>query len=887
MTRTVRRAGQSKFLSLFLLTVTGSSLLALGCSSKVQLGNADDAGAGGGQTVGGSSSILATGGNGSPAGGSSAVGTGDAQSSFQMLPAGRVSGIDLLLMIDNSASMADKQATLAQAVPQLLGQLAQPRCIDAQGNYTGAIAQLGAASPCATGTPEFNPINNIHIGIVTSSLGDHGANSICSPGALTQYLDPTTNQPIVQPPDVNDKSHLVGTLERASAARADAQSTYAKLNSMGFLEWGNAQFPSPGAADLTAASQIFKDLVASTHELGCGFESQLESWFRFLIDPVPPVLPIGSPNSTNHYTSRIGSDDELLNQRAAFLRPDSMVAIIMLTDENDCSIRDTDVGWVSATTSSLITRGSDQCASNPNDRCCYSCTAGAPSGCANSCNPAGTAVDDGIYQSNIRCWNQKRRFGYEFLYPLSRYVVALTKPELCPDQSFGDMDCDCTRAKELGAGCEPGSRRMPNPLYSTTVGTLNNGQTIAGYPSGATRIDNSRVFLAGIVGVPWQDIGSVGSDGTLKYIPVTDPAWTETGSGAQPVNPPAAGGGGIWDMIYGNDNANVAPKDVHMVESIVPRTDLPGPTAAANADPINGHEFNTARTDLEYACTYTLPTPRPCACTAGDSYAACKYLHPNDCCDQSFQADGAGGPGGDYNKPLCNRTTQVAAKAYPGLREIAVLHDYATSASAASKGNSVVASICPKDLTSAATSAGYGYNPAVSALMERVQQSLKPSCLPREIPVANATGSVECTVLEAVPAAKLGGRTCSDFCAANHGAVPTSAAAADATIELRYLHRCDSSGTDSCASMCFCELPQEKDANLTACQTVTDGSDVSLPPGFCYISASQNVGNPQLVSQCPGDQQRMLRFVGNNPTGGGTEVPLAGSYVLMSCNGTN
>ena len=38
--------------------------------------------------------------------------------------------------------MADKQATLAAAVPQLFGQLVAPNCVDAQGNYTGATAQL-------------------------------------------------------------------------------------------------------------------------------------------------------------------------------------------------------------------------------------------------------------------------------------------------------------------------------------------------------------------------------------------------------------------------------------------------------------------------------------------------------------------------------------------------------------------------------------------------------------------------------------------------------------------------------------------------------------------------------------------------------------------------
>ena len=134
---------------------------------------------------------------------------------------------------------------------------------------------------------------------------------------------------------------------------------------------------------------------------------------------------------------------------------------------------------------------------------------------------------------------------------------------------------------------------MPNPLYSTVAGVLNNGQSIADYPNAIPRAEKSSIFLAGIVGVPWQDIGTTAS-GTLRYIPVTDSALTSAGSGTQPDNPPSNGASGILDMIYGYDAANIEPKDVHMVESLTPRANLPGPTAAANADPFNGHEYNTA-----------------------------------------------------------------------------------------------------------------------------------------------------------------------------------------------------------------------------------------------------------------------------------------------------
>ncbi len=819
-----------------------------------------------------------------------------------------ITGIDLLLMIDNSSSMADKQATLADAVPQLLGQLVQPNCVDATGASANppVAATLGATNPCATAgagySPEFNPVNNIHIGIVTSSLGDHGAGALCTPGHATQYTDPA-GAAIVQPPDVNDEGHLLGTLARF--ARTGADSTWAKLTS-GFLAWGDATLPSPGDSDFTSANTTFRDMVSSTNEQGCGFESQLEGWFRFLIDPVPPVLPL--PGPVGESTSRIGSDDVLLNQRAAFLRPDSLVAIVMLTDENDCSIRDTDVGWVSADTTKSIPTGSTQCQTNPNDKCCYSCTAvswvgsvgTAPGGCPNTCvNPAPAAVDDGPYQANIRCWQQKRRFGYEFLYPKSRYVVGLTNKVLCPDQTYGDMDCDCVYAKSIGAGCEPGSRTMDNPLYSTVVGQLNDGTKIAGFPKSIARSDNSAIFLAGIIGVPWQDIGYTDANGNLVYIPVTDDAWSSA-KGTPPVN---AGTSGIWAQIYGDDNANITPKDIHMVESVVPRAGVPGPTpgptAPTNTDP-NGADYNTAREDLEYACIYQFPasaTPHTCACTAGSAdYASCKYLHPNDCCDPSYQAAGDGTAGADYDKPLCNGTTQVAAKGYPCLREIAVLHDYALAANVTTPGNSIVASICPNSLTPPSTGPGYGYNPAVAALINRLKEKLKGSCLPRPL-TANPDGTLPCNVVEVVSQDR-SGADCLTYCKNNKRDVasastnpdgsPNPQMAAAVLDALRQNKICDTAGQTACSTMCMCTLPQETGANLSVCQDATDGTqDSTLDPGYCYVDPANGAGtNPDVVAKCPASQQRILRFVGNDPTGGGVAVPLAGAFIFTACQGS-
>ena len=96
--------------------------------------------------------------------------------------------VDLLFMIDNSISMSDKQEVLRAAVPDLVARLVNPVCVDTEGNQYPAPPE--GSTTCPDGpegqplTQEFNPIRDINIGIVSSSLGDGGANGsvhlVCS-----------------------------------------------------------------------------------------------------------------------------------------------------------------------------------------------------------------------------------------------------------------------------------------------------------------------------------------------------------------------------------------------------------------------------------------------------------------------------------------------------------------------------------------------------------------------------------------------------------------------------------------------------------------------------------------------------------------------------------
>jgi hypothetical protein len=560
----------------------------------------------------------------------------------------RVNSIDLLFMIDNSSSMADKQAVLSDAIPQLVNRLINPGCIRPDGTYDSDWN--GTACPAGT-IRDFDPVTDIHIGIISSSIGDHGATGPCD-------ADPAKNN--------MDMSHLL--VRGATQAPAG-----------GFLAWdGKTMTP---AALVTS----FTSMVAGVGEVGCGYEASLEAVYRFLNDPDPYDSIVVDATSSNAILT--GTDQIVLTQRADFLRPDSLVAILSVSDEDDCSIWEGGQNWVVLEPPrggfSLLKGGTVPCAGNPNDPCCQSCSQPQRVGCpdinadANCQKGFLTAAQD---PQNLRCFDQKRRYGYDFLYPVQRYVDAL----------MGRMVPN--RAGQL----------VDNPLFQDLSAACRTQQNCK-----AAR-DPSLVFYAGIVGVPWQDIAK-------------DPANLANGfKTALNID---------WPLLIGA--AGGPPGDPLMIQSVGPRAGLAPPNSGPTANPINGHEwepqFDTPpNADLQYACIFPLPTSR-------------------NCTPQNTSCDCNGTPNTRFN-PLCQNVgtgqysnTQSRAKGYPGTRHLQVLQGIGEQG--------IVASICPAKLTGAKTAADYGYNPAVNALVDRLRTKLRGRCLPRELELA-PDGTVPCVVLE-------------------------------------------------------------------------------------------------------------------------------------------
>jgi len=732
-----------------------------------------------------------------------------------------VDKIDLLFMIDNSVSMADKQEILKDAVPVLVSRLVNPICVNPSGVSTGP-ATNGRCTDSAS-QPEFSPIGDIHIGIVSSSLGGHGA-TVPGCGDVNEG---------------NDRGRLVATMRDGAAA-----GTY---NGSGFLAWdasGKANNP-PGTSKADELNTAFKNLVGSVSEHGCGYEASLESWYRFLIDPEPPAQVTLANNQTVRGSSRAvnpdgtlgvctGCDDTLLAQRKAFLRPDSLVAIIMLSDENDCSIVDGGVGWFVGS-SARMPRSTAACATNPNDKCCRSCaqnesSSGPPSGCPaldqdaickdKAANAQYRTWEAGQDSLNLRCFNQHQRFGFDLLYPTSRYVNALASKTIAL-QSNGQV--------------------VTNPLYDSTG-------------SDKAPRDPSLVFLAGIVGVPWQDIADEASLTGAGLTYLTAQEMVEKDRWPVLLGVPGTTGGA----------APVPPTDPFMIETTEPRSGTnpivnvaisPANSTNPKANVINGHEQNIpAFDDLQYACTFPLKSPKDCM--AGD--AAC------DCSpDKAGKSDAVVAA----NSPLCqggaNINQQTSAKAYPGVRELQVLKDYGD--------NAIVASICPKKTVADGApeaDANYGYNPAVGAIIERLKEALKGKCLPRKLDADDA-GQVLCKVIEAQK-----GAVACDPASGRRDADP--ALLSTVRDQLKATGQCGNGTQESCDTWSQCEILQFADADLAACQ----GGGQPSKSGYCYVDKKLDVTG-MLTSKCPENQPQLLNFMEVN----GVKTPAQGAVAFIACLG--
>ncbi|MDP9150465.1 MAG: hypothetical protein M3O36_11075 [Myxococcota bacterium] len=742
-----------------------------------------------------------------------------------------INKIDLLFLIDNSASMGDKQELLAAAVPDMLNRLVSPNCVDPAGNPTGQTAQLGV---CPGGSaPEFPPVHDMHIGIVTSSLGGRGGD-VCSPTE--------TNPSKALNAHNDDRGQLVNRGGASELDVPDADPSH-------MLAWfpnvpqnvGAAMPPTRAIGMVGARGQTgtligdFTDMIIGVHEHGCGFEAQNEAWYRFLVQPDP----FDAITVAGNTASLIGTDDTILQQRADFLRPDSLLAVVVVTDENEEVANPLAVGgqgWVfenqsfPGTTNGTLPQGTIECrnidpnnilTTGPNDPNCRSCAGleGQP-GFATRCPKDGASgapghLDPSHDKINVRFFNQKQRFGVFAGYPTSRYVRGLTKDRV-PDRAHEvDRNGNYVGDEDAYANCV-------NPIFAANL-RRNSADPKALCNAKAGPRKATDVYYAAIAGVPHQLLQA--KPGDMECRPGTSAADCPQKDVLTEAD---------WTLITGRDPEHYDFRgiDFHMLESTAERTAqgvmanasrCPS-TAADNCDPINGREWATGNGDLQFACTFKLATQKDC--TALENQGACDCATDSTTRGAPLCTTGGTGAGG-------HGTTQLQGKAYPSVREMVIAH--------AMKKQGIVSSLCPiHESESVPGDPLYGYRPAVKAIVDRLTVNLEVQCVPHKL-APGANGDVPCLVLVTLPAGDCKGPGLSDvdptllarFRQSQHESWSGGGGATGGNIDPSTLPTCQLAELNPGTS------PKSFDAN-GSCKA-------SNEPGWCYVEGKAAGGCPQSI----------------------------------------
>ncbi len=197
----------------------------------------------------------------------------------QNVPVNPQRALDLLIVIDDSPSMRDEQEKLQEQVPRLVNLL-----------ITG-----GAAEPEAVG--EFPAVESLHVGIITPDMG-------YSTFPMTDFIADVDFNP-------TDACKRNGGLGLAGNMQTESSRTPAPDDCPTTITEGTQYINFPEAG--FDAQDLIDDVTCLTgQDFGCGFEQQLEAI--------------------------LASDRAPGN--AGFNREDALLAVILITDEDDCSTTD-------------------------------------------------------------------------------------------------------------------------------------------------------------------------------------------------------------------------------------------------------------------------------------------------------------------------------------------------------------------------------------------------------------------------------------------------------------------------------------------------------------------------------------------------------------------
>ena len=207
----------------------------------------------------------------------------------QRIQVDNVDEVDLLFLVDNSGSMADEQVALQRELPRL-------------------VAALVSGDQDGDGEQDFLPVRSLHVGVISSDMGIGVATS--------------TRLGSCRQGNGDD-----GRFQRGNAACAAGTSTF---------EFMRGTDATSALAGVSCATTLGTE--------GCGLEQQLEATLKSLTPSsaqlwtAPGYTP---PRFLDPSTGSLTQAGHGLDANAGFLRPNSVLAVVLVTDEEDCSASDT------------------------------------------------------------------------------------------------------------------------------------------------------------------------------------------------------------------------------------------------------------------------------------------------------------------------------------------------------------------------------------------------------------------------------------------------------------------------------------------------------------------------------------------------------------------
>ena len=247
--------------------------------------------------------------------------------------------VDVLLVIDNSGSMAQEQRKFAAVLDKLVTVLSSGHLED---------------SPEANALRDFPPVQSLHIGVVSTDMGVNGAQPQKSCGALSfrpDERDPQTATEFLIKPFGDD-----GVLRTSTAVAQTG---------IWVSPWPGGQpeeiVPGdPSCADVQLSDdQRFIDYTAGESDVGeiahafgclaklgkngCGLEQQLEASLKAL-----------TPHSSHlRFSENTPGQGGHTGPNAGFLREDAILVVVFVSDEDDCSIPDSSREMFDATSTAI------------------------------------------------------------------------------------------------------------------------------------------------------------------------------------------------------------------------------------------------------------------------------------------------------------------------------------------------------------------------------------------------------------------------------------------------------------------------------------------------------------------------------------------------------